>query len=338
MGEETVVLKDDGYDELDAMFNTKTEIPGDELTGEINPTDAKGESDDAVNTNDDTPLADDVVDTDDTKVSDDDAAKDVDKDDGDVKAADVTDVDDKAAENKDKEPDVTDTEVEASTDSEAEVRAQLRQQQRQIALTEAKLDTFARQKTADKNADESDDDAVIVEPSALEVQQAKLNDLAATRGDVIADMLELMVINPNYEDVEQVCSSNNLADTIEILAKSQVAKEGGDLVEVTMAMEVDIWSQRNPYRYMYDLIKDIHPQYNTAESKDVSKEGDTDDDGIKKKTPKKAPLSAIDLSRGGGGKDMGEWTAEKIDDLPENELNKVPADVYKLYLSGDLDK
>lgn len=342
MNEETVVLKDDSYDELDAMFNTDTEIPGDEVTGEINPTDNKGDDDDAtVDPDTDTTDSNVVVDTVDTKATDDADKKDVDKTDADTKSKDDTVIGDTDTDTNAKVDDVDGEKVEdtiVEPDTEAEVRAQLRQQQRQIALTEAKLDTFARQKQADKDAEDTDDDATTVEPSNIEVQQGKLNNLSETRGEIIADMLELMKINPKYEDVTEVCSSNNLADTIELLARSQVAKEGGDLVEVTMAMEVDIWSQRNPYSYMYALIKDIHPQYVDAESKEVSKKGDTDDDGTKKKTPKKAPLSAIDLTRGGGGKNMGEWTAEKIDNLSEDELNTVPADVYQTYLRGDLDK
>ena len=201
---------------------------------------------------------------------------------------------------------------------------------------------MARQNKADKDAIDSDDDkdAVIVDPSTIEAHQIKLNEIAEVRSGIVADMLELMKVNPKYEDVDDVCSKTNLDDTIETLARAHIAKEGGDLVETIMGMEVDIWSQRNPYSYMYGLIKEIHPRYVKAENNDAGDDkGDTSKDGDKKKkTPKKAPLSALDLSRGGGGKDLGEWTAEKIDNLAESELNTVPNAVYRQYLRGDLDK
>ena len=224
------------------------------------------------------------------------------------------------------------------SEEESVLRAQLRAQAKKTALIEAKLDTLARQQKANAEAEEANEDAKQVEPSSLEAHQAKLNDIAQNRGDVIADMLELMLINPKYEDVESVCSKTNLDETIETLARAQVSKEGGDLVETMMAMEVDIWSQRNPYSYMYGLIKDVHPRYKVAESTKTGDKQDTSDGGKQTKAPAKAPLSAADLSRGGGGKNLGEWTADKIDNLAEEELNSVPADVYDKYLRGDLDK
>jgi hypothetical protein len=224
---------------------------------------------------------------------------------------------------------------------EARLRAQLREQARKTALMEAKLDTLARQRKADHDALEDNEELKDVEPSTIEQHQAKLNEIAQTRGDIISDMLELMLVNPKYADVETVCTKSNLDETIETLAQNEVSKNGGDLVETMMGLEVDIWSQKNPYRYMYSLIKDVHPQFAGKETGTEIKTGDKQDTSGGKKTgkaPAKAPLSAADLSRGGGGKNLGEWTADKIDNLSEMELNKVPADVYEKYLRGDLDK
>ncbi|MCK5015638.1 MAG: hypothetical protein KAS32_01085 [Candidatus Peribacteraceae bacterium] len=344
MGDE-VILKDDGYNELEGVFNKNSEIPGDEITGVIGESDSGKETDDANDTGMDNKDVDDKGAADDKEADKEnkDANKNDDVDKNKDVDADIGDINDKSKNDSD-DSDVDDKDVEDLAEvSEPDLKAQLREQQRRVALTEAKLDTMARQQKADKDAEDSEDDedADLVAPSVIEANQIKLNDLAETRGEIVADMLELMKVNPKYEDVEDVCSKTNLDDTIETLARAQVAKEGGDLVEIMMGLEIDIWSQRNPYSYMYGLIKDIHPRYSKTANDDAGDDdkGDASKDGKdKEKTPKKAPLSALDLARGGGGKDLGEWTAEKIDNLSETELNTVPEAVYRQYLRGDLDK
>ncbi len=347
MGDE-VIVKDD-YDELANVFNKDAEIPGDKVTGIIG--EPKGDDDDSTddNNDDNSDSDDDKTDKDDKDDSNSDKNTDGKDDDG---AAADNDADDdvgadKNADDKDGEDDEEDSDDssdEDDEDDEADLRAQLREQQRKVALTEAKLDTMARQNKADKDdAANEDDDAepTVVEPSAIEAHQIKLNEIAETRGEIVADMLELMKVNQKFEDVEEVCSKNNLDDTIETLARAHIAKDGGDLVETMMGLEVDIWSQRNPYSYMYGLIKDVHPTYAKAKGDDKAGDdkGDTSKDKKdKKKTPKKAPLSALDLARGGGDKNAGEWTAEKIDNMDEADLGKVPKDVYNAYMRGDLDK
>jgi hypothetical protein len=356
MGDEVTIIKDDDYNELEGVFSKDSEIPGDEVTGIINPKgadDSKGDDNDDSDSDDDDSSSDsdsdsdssDDSDADDDGAADDSAEEDSKKGDDDSKS-DADDADDKGADKDDKDEDDSSGDKDAEEekeDKEADLRTQLRDQQRRVALTEAKLDTYSRQRKADKDAaasDDEDEEASDVEPSTIEAAQLKLNEIAETRGEIVADMLELMKVNPKYEDVESVCSKNNLDDTIETLARAQVAKDGGDLVEIMMGLEVDIWSQRNPYSYMYGLIKDIHPRYVKDEDKDTGDDdkGDTSKDKKGKKTPKKAPLSAIDLARGGGDKNAGEWTAEKIDNLDEAELDKVPKDVYAKYMRGDLDK
>jgi len=329
MSDKGLIFKDDGYNELEAAFSEEeVPIPGDELTGEVDTEDStEGEVDDSTGDTTESTDADDTTadaDTTGTEETEEDTAKDEDAE------ADAAKGDEDATEGDDS----------TTEDNEVDLRAELREQQKKVALTEAKLDTFTRQQKADKDAEETEEDAAVVEPSVLETHQAKLNHLAETRGEFISDMLEFMKMNPKYEDVESVCSKNNLDDVIDVLARSQVAKDGGDLVETVMGLEVDIWSQRNPYRYMYELIKDVHPSYKDVKGKDAGEETQDTSKGKKsKKAPaKKAPLSAMDLARGGGEKNMGEWTAEKIDNLPESELNKVPKDVYEAFLKGELDK
>lgn len=334
-----VTMADDGYDELEAIFSEKdVPIPGDELTGEVD-TGKFGEDADVDNADDSGSAAD----TDATDVADADSGEPDTTPEGDKPADDTGDGDPDGEKGEGDAADETgsDDAVEdqalTAAQQEARLRAQLREQARKTALMEAKLDTLARQRKADADALEENEDPTDVEPSTLEQHQAKLNEIAQTRGDVISDMLEFMLVNPKYEDVETVCTKSNLDETIEMLAQNEVQKNGGDLVETMMGLEVDIWSQKNPYRYMYGLIKDVHPQFQTTDDKTGDKQ-DTSTGGKKGKAPAKAPLSAADLSRGGGGKNAGEWTADKIDNLSEMELTKVPADVYDKYLRGDLDK
>lgn len=337
-----VTMVDDGYDELEAIFSGKDiPIPGDEVTGETTEDGSKGEADDATGDADSSAaVSDDGVDT------GDDGAPDTSGEGAEGTSPDTS----KSSGETDQKPDAADTETTEGKETEVELtaaqqearlRAQLREQVRKTALMEAKLDTLARQRKADHDALEDNEDPVDVEPSTIEQHQAKLNEIAQTRGDIISDMLELMLVNPKYADVETVCTKSNLDETIETLAQNEVSKNGGDLVETMMGLEVDIWSQKNPYRYMYSLIKDIHPQFAGKETETETKTGDKQDTSGGKKTgkaPAKAPLSAADLSRGGGGKNLGEWTADKIDNLSEMELNKVPADVYDKYMRGELDK
>ena len=114
-----------------------------------------------------------------------------------------------------------------------------------------------------------------------------------------------------------------------------VAKEGGDLVTAQMAIELNVWKKPNPYAYMYDIIKKYHPDFTTAQQPAVKVEEKKEE---KKKDLPTTPLSALDLGKGGGGKNFGEWTAERIDAMPEYELDKVPKNVYDAYLRGDMDK
>ncbi len=334
MSGESIVIKDDGYDELDGIFGSKADIPGDEITGEVIDDDTADKSDSV----DDDKSAD--ADDKDDKASDGTASEDdkddIDNDDSAISDKSKDDTVDDTVEDADKDDGKDATTEDDLPDSEVELRAELRAQRKQAALIEAKLDTMARQRKADAEAAENDDDAKPVMLSTVELYQEKLNTIADVRGEVILDMLELMKINPKYADVETVCSKDNLDDTLELLARSQIAKDGGDLVETTMGLEVDIWSQRNPYSYMYGVIKEVHPKYQDDNAGDNKQ--DTSKDKKTNKAPAKAPLSAVDLTRGGGNKNIGKWTAEKIDNLPESALDSVPKDVYNAYMRGELDK
>jgi hypothetical protein len=162
----------------------------------------------------------------------------------------------------------------------------------------------------------------------------------------LGDMLEVMKVNPKFEDVEVVVSQRHFDDMVVALAKYHVSQKGGDATQVMSEVEREIWSLANPYKYMYDMIKKYHPDYvqveePVAKQKDEKAEGKQSVDEKKSedkkedKKPKDQAMSLQDLP-GGSGKDGGGWTSAKIDGMDEEELSKVPKDIYEKYLKNDL--
>jgi len=167
----------------------------------------------------------------------------------------------------------------------------------------------------------------------------------------LGDMLEIMKVNPRYEDVETVVSQRHFDDMITALAKYHVSQKGGDITQVMSEVEREIWSLANPYSYMYAMVKKYHPDYVKSEDEPVAKQKDEKvdkkesvdekksdekkEDVKEDKKPKEQAMSLQDLP-GGGGKDGGGWTSAKIDAMDEDELSKVPKDIYEKYLKNDL--
>lgn len=137
------------------------------------------------------------------------------------------------------------------------------------------------------------------------------------RNQQLETMLELMELNPQYQDVKQVVTRKRFDDIVEQLARVKVTKEGGRLVDAVGSIEDEIWGMTNPYKYMYGKIKEFHPDYQKKK----------DDD---------APTDIHDIPGGKNPKDGGAWTAAKIDALGEDELDQVPADIYQKYLRNEL--
>lgn len=137
------------------------------------------------------------------------------------------------------------------------------------------------------------------------------------RNQQLETMLELMELNPQYQDVKQVVTRKRFDDIVEQLARVKVTKEGGRLVDAVGSIEDEIWGMTNPYKYMYGKIKEFHPDY-------------------QKKEDKEAPTDIHDIPGGQNPKSGGAWTAAKIDALGEDELDQVPHDVYQKYLRNEL--
>lgn len=166
----------------------------------------------------------------------------------------------------------------------------------------------------------------------------------AERQNKLTEMVAIMELNPNYADVQQVCTQGNLDDVIEAFSRFYVKENGGNLQEVAIKMEQEIWSEANPYKKIYELVKKYHPKFakveETEEQKKVKEAEETakkiaaDADKVKGKKIIDANPSAASIGAGGAGAGNSGWTAAKIDALAEDELHTVPKDIYEKYLLG----
>lgn len=160
----------------------------------------------------------------------------------------------------------------------------------------------------------------------------------------LSEIVEVMSVNPAYEDVETVCSQKNFDEMLTAMARFYVAKEGGSLDETLGQISRQVWSLPNPYKYMYKMIKAYHPDFVVKKEEekkaDEGKEGKEGADGKKEeKEIKKAAPSLQDLPGGDGKGEQGGWTTERIDGLDEDELITFKAkfpEIYDKYLLGTL--
>lgn len=156
------------------------------------------------------------------------------------------------------------------------------------------------------------------------------------RSQVLDEMVELMELNPKFEDVKVVCSQGNFDDVAELLAEAYVREHGGDAADVAGAITENVWAKANPYKTMYDLVKTHHPDFQEKQGK--SREDLATDalKGKKKSPSKKETAPSLSQVDGGEAKNTTGWTAARIDRMTEDELSKVPADVYEKYMRDEL--
>jgi hypothetical protein len=190
-------------------------------------------------------------------------------------------------------------------------------------------------------------DAQIISPEDVD-KKRELDEFAARRQEQLEDLLEVMKVNPKFEDVDEVVSQEHFDDMVEAMGRAIIAKEGGKLDDVVKNIEAEVWAMKNPYKFMYENIKRYHPDYKAAPAK-----GDGDgkvadekksEDKSEKKEEKKVEKKEMTLEKvassiqdiGGGSSGTGGWTAARIDDLEETELDQVPKDIYDKYLRNEL--
>jgi hypothetical protein len=173
--------------------------------------------------------------------------------------------------------------------------------------------------------------AALVDKDIVAEDELSDEESAATnaRNDTLEQLVEVMAVNPKYEDVNEVCSQGNTDDVVEMLAEAYVSENGGNADEVADGILAALWAKPNPYKEIYELVKQHHPTYAVEEGAE----------GKPAKPPKEKPAVAPSLSGlpAGGGKSGTGWTSSRIDGLSEKELEKVPADVYAKYMRDELD-
>lgn len=217
----------------------------------------------------------------------------------------------------------------ASKDEINELRQMLRELRNTNISLQARLSAAERVQKGEFGTDGKD-----VEVSELEKYQEQLQ---AAAGRDFSEILAVMEVNPKYEDYREVCTGPRFEDIFEKVAAFRAEQSGSDVTLELMKVKSEVWSLPNPYKYMYDTIKAYHPDFKQTEKHAetvVAKPGSAKE-VIQEKKPVVAPGTVANL--GGGGDVKGGWTAERIDNLPENQLHTVPRDVYNKWLAGELD-
>lgn len=148
-----------------------------------------------------------------------------------------------------------------------------------------------------------------------------------TRSMHLEALAETMRVNSAYPGFDEICSEHNFNVVTDAIASELYEEQGGNLVDWQQTAVEWLWSQPNPYKYVYDLVKSVMA-IDTPETDKQSQQK-----SVKVDTP---PPSLSDVD-GGNAPAVDGWTAKKIDSMDEEELHKVPAKVYEQYLSGELD-
>jgi hypothetical protein len=243
-----------------------------------------------------------------------------------------TDTDD-----SDSDSDTVSEELKKLKDAQEELKQVLRITRRENATLKAKLgriDKSLADSSKDEFDDEEDGDKAGPELSNLEILQQQLEIIGQKRGAQLELLADQMAEMQKYSDIYEVCSKQNVGEVVEAAAKIIQQEHGGDVNEIMLELEVDVWSRPNPYKYLYGLIKEHHPKYVESEKKAPKKESKP---SVEKALGKKSASSIQDMGGSGDKVSRNTWTADKIDKLPEDELSKVPDNVYEKYLAGELD-
>lgn len=232
----------------------------------------------------------------------------------------------------------------------AELRSMLRAQKVQLDTLNAKLSRIDSTVTASKAKPASDDGifgepaaAAKEEPAALSTVEQLQNDLTElynSRSDRLQEIAEVMVLNPKYEDLYDVCNKENFEYIVHAVADNVSKTEGVSNTEALLLVETAIWRKPNPYKYMYDVIKTYHPQYagKTAGKEEANAGNKASVASVKNVVEGKLPVvnpPGTIVDAGTSGADGG-WTSARIDALSESELDQVPPDIYTRYMANEL--
>lgn len=211
-------------------------------------------------------------------------------------------------------------------DELTQLRALLREQNRRLRELQGKVE---------KSNEELKEKGYIEEPT--EEESAEVEKLSSTRAALLETILETMRINPKFEDVDSVVTQHRFDDMIEGYAYAVAKQQGGSAEDYIDAVAAKVWAMPNPYRYMYENIKKYHPDFASKEEevKPDAPAAPAPASEPRKPKPHTAPATISNLPASSETAASG-WTSARIDSMPEEELGKVPKDVYARYLSGDL--
>ena len=208
------------------------------------------------------------------------------------------------------------------TDEVSQLRIILREQNKRLRELQQQVDKSTKSLTEKGLIEEPDEDEV--------AETQKIESLRAIQLETI---LETMRINPKFEDVDTVVTQSRFDDMVEGFAFAHSQQNGGKAEDYIDAVAAKIWSMPNPYRFMYEKIKQHHPDFKEVEAKDETP-APAPTPAKSEPKPKTAPPSVSNLPS--SVSESGGWTAARIDGMAEEELSKVPHEIYQKYLSGEL--
>lgn len=234
-----------------------------------------------------------------------------------------------------KEPEKT--ELQKAQEEISALRATLRELKRDVAVANAKASPeFEEVVEEDELTGDKVTKKVAIEPEIVKLQR-EVGDLLARNKGMHEEFLDMMRYTDAFKDVDSVCTPERVADIID-MASARLAKEHNILPAVAeLSVQRSLYSMTSPYKYLYNLIKGYHPDFKKPAQEAKPPESKTPAAPAapaKTPTPANAPSSVVAVPK--DTKMATGWTAARIDALDEDELSKVPSDVYEKYMRNEL--
>ena len=234
-----------------------------------------------------------------------------------------------------KEPEKT--ELQKAQEEISALRATLRELKRDVAVANAKASPeFKEVVEEDELTGDKVTKKVAIEPEIVKLQR-EVGDLLARNKGMHEEFLDMMRYTEAFKDVDSVCTPERVADIID-MASARLAKEHNILPAVAeLSVQRSLYSMTSPYKYLYNLIKGYHPDFKKPAQEAKPPEPKTPAAPAapaKTPTPANAPSSVVAVPK--DTKMATGWTAARIDALDEDELSKVPSDVYEKYMRNEL--
>lgn len=217
------------------------------------------------------------------------------------------------------------------------LRTVLRELKRDVAVANAKASPeFEEVVEEDELTGDKVTKKVAIEPEIVKLQR-EVGDLLSRNKGMHEEFLDMMRYTEAFKDVDSVCTPERVADIID-MASARLAKEHNILPAVAeLSVQRSLYSMTSPYKYLYNLIKGYHPDFKKPAQEAKPPESQTPAAPAapaKTPTPANAPSSVVAVPK--DTKMATGWTAARIDALDEDELSKVPSDVYEKYMRNEL--